>query len=374
MRGNTTEESAREPEGKAKEDTTELPCPVLFGQQDPYALATIHCGVKRTYKGMQRVNEHIKDYHSPDSYCSKCMKSFAKLKPFLKFHTCKPSKPQDGENERRPILLPPEVIDQLKNWKQTIGDQERSEPQSSAVHFLIRRWQHAFRIINPNKEIPDPLSIISQAPPPQPPLKRSRPSAPQSPTPSSSSQRHRKRRSSPSSTGQRRDKRRRQVKAGIDGVPNNPRAIEKDGDGGVTYETSLPPPESIDPATLDRGFRSTYSADDVAFAQTRNLDMPAALSYSALTMSQGWMDLSEASTLPGSWDTPKPASTAVFSDATMFNDCPSPSTVLPPVSPLENRSAKQETFGTMGNAGEGGAVDPPQYNREIEEEDSDLVY
>ncbi|AEO57685.1 hypothetical protein MYCTH_2304135 [Thermothelomyces thermophilus ATCC 42464] len=202
------------------------------------------------------------------------------------------------------------------------------------------------------------MPIISQAPPPQPALKRSRPSEPQSPTPSSSSQRHKKRRSSPSSTGQRRDKRRREVKAVIDGVPNNPRVIEEDGDGGVTCETLLPQPKLIDRATLDWGF----------------LSMQAPRSYSALTMGQGGMDLSEASTLLGSWDTPKPASTAVFSDAIMFNDCPSPSTMLPPVSPLENRSAQQETFGTMGNAGEGGAVDPPQYNPETEEENWDLVY
>ncbi|KAL2181686.1 uncharacterized protein P884DRAFT_305166 [Thermothelomyces heterothallicus CBS 202.75] len=189
MRGNTTKESAREPERKAKEDTTELPCSVLCGQQNPYALATVHCGVKRTYKGMQRVKYETLPHH------------------------------------------------------------------------------HTVRLC----------------------------------------------------------------------------------------EILLPQPKIIDPANSGSGL--PQYASPTVIQRTHN--------------GPGWHGLVAGFYPPRVLGCTE---AGVFSDATMLNDCPSPSTVLPPVSPLENRSAQQETFGTMGNAGEGGAVDPPQYNPEIEEEDSDLVY
>ncbi|KAL2145975.1 hypothetical protein VTI28DRAFT_5632 [Corynascus sepedonium] len=273
----------------------------------------------------------------------------------------KSKRKQNQSKNNKSKVYPPElskaVAEQVENWKETFQNHGDD-------NLVVAHWKHVYKLIYPEKDMPDLSSITS---PPESPPKKSEPSASSASAPPVSRQKAKKRKGSSSPVGEPRDGKRQPVNSETQGtsastedVPILSRVAKGDGDAVVSLDTQR--------SMHNNTAHSVQNIDDPAylsFSAHRNHGVAPEMLINNYAIDQHYWDPSQPPSLFQGGGTSAPPSTVARSEI-VPNDLPSPSTTFP-----SDDYPLNQKIGGMGALGGGHTLDPSQWPV-IEEEDFEL--
>ncbi|KAK4247745.1 hypothetical protein C7999DRAFT_31820 [Corynascus novoguineensis] len=256
-----------------------------------------------------------------------------------------------------PLELSKEVAEQVENWKETFQNHGDD-------NLVVARWKHVYKLIYPEKDVPDLSSVTSQL---ESPPRKSEPSASSASAPPASRQKAKKRKGSSSPVGEPRDRKRQPVNSESQGtgtstedVPTLPRVAKGDGDAGVPLDAQL----SLHNNTA-HSFQNTDDAAYMSLSLQRDHGVAPGLLINDDPIDGDYWEPSQPPSLSRGGGTSAPPSTVARSEI-VPNDLPSPSSAF-----LSDDYPIIQKIGVMGAVGGGYALDPSQWPV-IEEEDFEL--
>ncbi|AEO71867.1 uncharacterized protein THITE_2124745 [Thermothielavioides terrestris NRRL 8126] len=207
--GNRSRQAPQEQQengGLADCDTVEtgvwLRCPIRAGEPERYANVLKHCP-DTWYRGLSNVNEHLWRYHSWDTRCENCGKTFrgSTHKSIAKdkaSHDCRPQEKGKGGEETSLTYMSKELQMKWRTWKETLK-KGRCKNKEKECSVIVNHWKVLFELFNPGKKVPDPVALPPSAwVPSRRGRKPSANTAASQPSPSNQSLGKRQARSSPS--------------------------------------------------------------------------------------------------------------------------------------------------------------------------------
>ncbi|KAH6624911.1 hypothetical protein B0J18DRAFT_479553 [Chaetomium sp. MPI-SDFR-AT-0129] len=141
-----------------------LSCPIRDGDPERYGTVTHNCQPGQTYKGMQRLIEHIVRYHAEYTRCSKCMKVYLDGVPQEHSDMCR-KELTDGELSKYPTILSSKVMEKVKNWMERWKKTEPEGKKENQEPLPVRRRKFFSSLICDDEDVLEPSRIVPNPPP-----------------------------------------------------------------------------------------------------------------------------------------------------------------------------------------------------------------